>query len=75
VLLSLLPLAAMGTGAPIATVAVVVGTLTLLSAASAAGTLVLARRAEDRNLLEAGAEAAEVGLTQGEAKELLGGRG
>jgi hypothetical protein len=74
-LLSLFPLAAIGAGAPIATIAVVVGTLTLLSAASAAGTLMLARRAEDRDLLEAGAEVAEVGLTRGEAKELLGGRG
>ncbi|MHB1194001.1 MAG: hypothetical protein ACYC6F_13245 [Longimicrobiales bacterium] len=74
-LLSLLPLAAIGAGAPIGTIAVVVGTLTLLSAASAAGTLVLARRAEDRDLLEAGAEAGEVGLTDSESKELLGGRG
>ena len=48
--------------------------LILLSAVSASGSLMLARRAEDRELLEAGKEVAEVGLTDGEAKELLGGR-
>jgi len=42
-------------------------------AGSAAGALALARRAEDRVLLEAGEEAAEVGLTASEAQELLGG--
>ena len=38
-------------------------TLTLLGAGSAAGSLALARRAEDRELLEAGEEA--LGLTEG----------
>lgn len=42
-------------------------------AASAAGSLALARSGEDRELLDAGNEVAEVGLTRGEAKELLGG--
>jgi hypothetical protein len=45
-----------------------------LSAASASGTLLLARRAEKRELLAAGADVAEVGLTEGEKRELLGGR-
>ena len=54
--------------------AVIIGTLTLLSAVSASGSLALARMAEDRELLDASAEVAEVGLTGGEAQELLGGR-
>ena len=39
---------------------VVIGSITLLSAASAAGSLALARRAEKRALLDAGADAAEL---------------
>ena len=74
-LLSLLPLAAVGAGAASATIAVAVGTLTLLSAASAAGTLMVARMAENRDLLNASAEVEEVGLTEVEAQELLRGRG
>ncbi len=62
-------------GASVAAAAVVVGTLTLLSAVSASSSLALARMAEDRELLDASAEVAEVGLTGGEAQELLGGRG
>lgn len=54
--------------------AIISGPLTLLSAASASGSLMLARMAESRELLEAGAEADEVGLTEGEARELLGRR-
>ena len=49
--------------------------VTLLCTGSAAGSLALARMAEDRELLDASAEVAEVGLTGGEAQELLGGRG
>jgi hypothetical protein len=45
------------------------------SAASAAGSLALARLAEDRESLDAGADVAEAGLTEGEARELLGGGG
>ena len=53
-----------------------VGTLmALLCAGSATGSLALARIAEDRELLDASADLAEVGLTGGEAQELLGGRG
>ena len=54
---------------------VIVGTLTLLSAASASSSLALARLGEERELLDASADVAEVGLTEGEAQELLGGGG
>ena len=43
-------------------------------AGSAAGSLALARRAEDRELLEASADLADAGLTESEVQELLGGR-
>ncbi len=46
---------------------------TLLGAGSAAGSLALARRAEDRELLEAGEEA--LGLTEGEISDLAPARG
>lgn len=45
----------------------------LAGAGCAAGSLALARRAEDRELREAGEDVAEVGLSEGEARELLGG--
>ncbi len=54
--------------------AIIGGPLTVLCAVSAAGSLALARRAENRELLAAGEAVAEVGLTEGEAKELLGRR-
>jgi hypothetical protein len=44
-------------------------------AGSAAGSLALARRAADRELLEASEDVAEVGLSEGEARELLEGGG
>jgi hypothetical protein len=50
----------------------VVGSLTLLSAISAAGSLALARMAERRELPGAGADAAEAGRAGGEARELPG---
>jgi hypothetical protein len=74
-LLSLVPVAAIGTGAASAAGAVVIGTLTLLSAVSASGSLMLARMPEERELLDASTEVAEVGLSEGEAQELLGGGG
>ncbi len=76
-LLGLFPtLLVVSTGAAsVAAAAVIIGTLTLLSAVSASSSLALARMAEKRELLDAGAEVAEVGLTGGEAQELLGGRG
>ena len=45
---------------------------TLGSAVAAAGSLVLARFAERRELLSAGADVTEAGLTEGEARQLLG---
>ena len=76
-MLGLFPsLVAVSTGAAsVAAAAVIIGTLTLLSAVSATGSLALARVAEKRELLDANAEVAEVGLTGGEAQELLEGRG
>ena len=47
----------------------------LSSAACAAGSLALARMAEDRELLDVGADAGELGPTEGQAPELLGGGG
>ena len=46
----------------------------LAGAGCAAGSLALARMAEDRELLDVGADVGETGLTEGEAQELLGGR-
>ncbi len=54
---------------------VVTGVVTALCSSSAVGSLMLARIAEDRELLSASGDVAEVGLTADEAKELLGGRG
>jgi hypothetical protein len=53
---------------------VVIPTFTLLSAASAAGSLALARRAQTRELLDGSATLDDLGLTDGEARELLGPR-
>lgn len=50
----------------------VAGAATLLGAGSAAGTLALARRADEAELLEAGEDVAEIGLTGEEAERLLG---
>ena len=46
----------------------------LAGAGCAAGSLALARMAEEPELLDADADVAELGLTEGEAQELLGGR-
>ncbi|MEJ2540806.1 MAG: hypothetical protein P8188_12690 [Gemmatimonadota bacterium] len=51
---------------------IVSGVVTLLCAGSAVGTLALARLADDRELLAAGGDVAQVGLTDGESRELLG---
>ena len=53
--------------------AVISGPLMLLSAASASGSLMLARMTEDRELPEASGDVADAGPAQGEANELLGG--
>ena len=42
-------------------------------AACAAGSLALARMAEERGLLDAGKDVAEAGLSEGEGQDLLGG--
>jgi hypothetical protein len=60
--------------APNAALAVITGTTTLLGAASAFGTLALARKKEGRASLHAGADVAGAGLTAGEVQELLGGK-
>ena len=49
-----------------------VGIAAFLGASSAAGTLALARRADDRELLDASADVADIGLTKEERRELLG---
>ncbi len=49
------------------------GVITLLGAGSAAGSLALARRTDDRELLDAGADVADIGLTEEEKRELLAG--
>lgn len=80
VLASLIPAAMVVTGlarvvgaspGPLQFTAVIVGPLALLSAGSAAGSLMLARKSEDRELLKASADVAEVGLSGDEARELL----
>ncbi|MCA1791499.1 MAG: hypothetical protein LC667_17120, partial [Thioalkalivibrio sp.] len=47
------------------------GIIVILGAGCSAGSLLLARRADDRELLEAGEGIAGVGLTAGEVRELL----
>ena len=48
-----------------------IAVMTLLGAGSAAGSLALARRVDDRELLDAGADVADIGLTEEEKRELL----
>ncbi len=55
------------------TMVVMVIAMTLTGAGSAAGSLALARRADDRELLEHGADVADIGLTEEEKRELLAG--
>ena len=62
-----------GVGPPLALVTAFVVFLTLMGAGSAAGSLTLARRADDRELLEHGADVADIGLTEEEKRELLAG--
>lgn len=51
---------------------VLLGFITLMGAGSAAGSLALARRVDDRELIDSGVEAAATGLTSEEALTLLG---
>lgn len=54
---------------------VVIGSITLLSAVSAAGSLALARRAEKRGLADAGADADGAGAGIGPRRARIGGQG
>ena len=75
-LLSLVPAVALAAeAASVVQAAAIIAPVTLLSAVSASGSLMLARMSEDRELLDASTEVAEVGLTGHEAKELIGGSG
>lgn len=67
-------LGASTTERPLRLAVVTVGGIVLLSAASATGSLALARRAQTRELLAAGAAVPRLGRTEGEARELLGRR-
>ena len=62
-----------GDTTPLDTLGVLAPVFALAGGGSAAGVLALARRAENRELLEAGEDVAEVGLTEGEEQELLEG--
>lgn len=62
---------ALGQGLPREALVAILGTTGVLGAASATGTLALARMSEDRDLLREGQEAGEVGLTPGEIQDLL----
>ena len=64
-----------GDPTPLENLEVLIPVFTLAGAGSAAGVLALARRAENRELLEAGEDVAEVGLVGDEERELLGGGG
>ena len=83
VLMSFVPIALVAAGVltPDSTVNVwrftagLLAPLTLLGAASASATLALGRMSEDRDLLDASEDVADVGLTEGEAQELLGSGG
>ncbi len=62
----------LSSGSPFTLVGVLVtGVVMLMGAGSAAGSLALARRADDRELLEHGADVADIGLTEEEKRELL----
>ncbi len=62
-----------GAAGSIVTGVIMTSVATLLGAGSAAGSLALARRADDRELLEHGADVADIGLTEEEKRELLPG--
>ena len=52
--------------------ATTIGVMTMIGAGSAAGSLALARRADDRDSLQADADVADIGLTKEEKRALLG---
>jgi hypothetical protein len=61
--------------ADIARAAVFLASTTTLGAISAVGTLAIARMADDRELLTASEDVSEVGLSESEARKLLGRKG
>ena len=71
-LLMMAPIVATLSLSPVSLVAT--SLVALLCSGSAAGSLALARMSEDRQLLDASADVAEIGLTGDEAQELLGRR-
>ena len=73
-LVGLLPVAAGADGSPVWLLPVIAGSIALLSAASAAGSLALARMAENRELPGADASVAQPGLAGGRAQKRLGAR-
>ena len=60
-------------GLGVGTLSVLAPVFVLAGAGCAAGSLALARMAEDRELLDASSDVGEVGLTEDETRELLGG--
>lgn len=79
VLVSLAPAAMVAVGLASANLPVgqitlaLLGPFTVGGAVAAAGSLLMARRAEGQTLLRSGREVEEVGLTEAEKRELLGG--
>src|SRR5919109_315998 len=75
VVLGLIPFAIGSSNVPVWKLAsIFVGGTTFLCTTSAVASLALARRGEKQTLLAADADLADVGLTEAEKKELLGGR-
>jgi hypothetical protein len=79
-LVSLIPAAMVAVGLATPNVPVwqitlaILGPLTVGGAIAASASLALARKAEDRELLDGGRTLADVGLTEEEKRELLGGK-
>ncbi len=71
-LLLLMPFVLIGWAPVTLETAAIIGVLALLGGGCASGSLALARRADDRELLEDGADVADIGLTEEETHELLG---
>lgn len=77
VLLGMLPFVVGDTSgdvSPLQLGAVLVSSMAILISGLAAGSMALAQRADDRELLDASADVSKVGLTEREGQELLGDR-
>ncbi len=70
-----LPLLLLSDPLPLDWVFGISGVVALMGAGSAAGSLALARRADDRELLEHSEDVADIGLTEEEKRKLLGAGG